>query len=399
MPSRTEGDDAAGAAEGRDLRGAGRGRRVVVVGAGAFGGWTALHLRRAGCEVTLVDPWGPGNTRASSGGETRVLRHLYAEPEYVTLVRRAVSLWREHEARWGTTLLEPTGLVWMVSGDDDSYERQVLDTARDLDLPVEELDRDELARRFPAVDLDGVRWALVDPDAGPLRARRACRLVAEQLEAEGGRQVLGAARPLPEAGGDAAGGALGALTLEDGGTLEADVFVLAAGPWLGRLAPGVAPVTSTRQQVTWFGLPPGDRAHAGLPVWADRGERFWYGHPDHEGRGFKIADDTRGPEFDPTDGDRRASAEDVDRARGFLARRFPALADAPVLETRVCQYEESPDGHYLLGRHPRLADVWILGGGSGHGYKLGPSLGELTAAAVLGEADVPHLFSLERLAS
>jgi glycine/D-amino acid oxidase-like deaminating enzyme len=103
-----------------------RRRHVLVVGAGAFGGWTAGSLLRLGARVTLVDAWGPGNSRASSGGETRVIRATYGpDRPYVTMVARAFQLWREHEQRWQRRLLYPVGVLWMVGGD-DAYERASL---------------------------------------------------------------------------------------------------------------------------------------------------------------------------------------------------------------------------------------------------------------------------------
>jgi glycine/D-amino acid oxidase-like deaminating enzyme len=122
-----------------------------------------------------------------------------------------------------------------------------------------------------------------------------------------------------------------------------------------------------------------------------------YGVPSHERRGLKVADDTAGPEVDPTTLDRAPSAAGLAGARGILRERFPALADAPLLEARVCQYEASSDGHFLVDRHPQLENVWLLGGGSGHGFKMGPALGEHAAALVQGRRRVDPLFAYARL--
>jgi len=376
-----------------------RGPAVAVVGAGAFGGWTALHLLRSGCRVTLVDAWGPGHSRSSSGGETRVLRHTYAERAHVELVVRALQLWRQHEALWNTRFFRRTGLLWLVQ-DDEAYERLALDAVRAAGVELHELPPDEVARRWPQVALDGVRWALFEPEAGPLLARASCERVGRAVADEGGELLTAQVQP-----GAVADGRMGPLLLQTPGraaspaaSLVADRYVFACGPWLGRLFPGVVPIESTRQEVFFFGTPPGDVTHAGLPVWADHGERFWYGIPGGERRGFKLADDTRGPPFDPTDGERLVSTDGLARAREYLARRFPGLAGAPLLESRVCQYEQSPDGQYLVGRHPQAENVWLVGGGSGHGFKAGPALGELVAGALLDERAVPAPFAWERLA-
>jgi glycine/D-amino acid oxidase-like deaminating enzyme len=180
--------------------------------------------------------------------------------------------------------------------------------------------------------------------------------------------------------------------------------VFACGPWLGTLFPDVvgAHLTVTRQQVNYFGVPAGssDYSQDRLPVWLDFGERLYYGIPRSQARGaFKIADDTPGPPFDPTSGDRRPSSEDVGRARAFLARRFPELANAPLVASEVCQYESTPDAHFIVDRHPRSSNVWIVGGGSGHGYKMGPAVGELVARTLIADADVDSRFALERFSS
>ena len=183
--------------------------------------------------------------------------------------------------------------------------------------------------------------------------------------------------------------------------LDADRFGFACGPWMGQVFPDVVGrrIVATRQEVFFFGTPAGDtRFDSGtLPVWVHVGERLVYGIPSHERRGLKLADDTAGPEVDPTAQQRVPSAEGIARAREFVAKRFPALADAPIVEARVCQYEASTDGNYLVDRHPQLENVWLLGGGSGHGFKMGPAFGEHAAAVIQGRAAVNPLFAYARL--
>ncbi|HEX9611822.1 MAG TPA: FAD-dependent oxidoreductase [Gemmatimonadales bacterium] len=368
---------------------------IVVIGAGAFGGWAALQLRRRGARVTLVDAWGPGNARASSGGETRVIRGTYGPRAiYTRLAARALPLWREHEARWHRKLFHRIGVLWLV-GADDAYERAALPVLREAGLEVEELMPPELARRYPQINLDGVRWGIWERDAGYLTARSACQAVLEGFRADGGEYRETVAAP-----GAVAHGEMPHITLTDGSRLTADGFVFACGPWLGSLFPEAVDglVRVTRQEVFFFGTPPGDArfTDAALPVWADHGARFMYGIPGNEWRGFKVADDTRGPPFDPTDGERVASAEGLRSARDYLGFRFPGLKDAPLLEARVCQYENTPDEHFLIDRHPTARNAWLVGGGSGHGFKFGPALGELVADLVLGDRDPEPVFRLAR---
>ena len=369
--------------------------KVVVVGAGAFGGWTALFLLRRGAKVTLLDAWGPGNSRASSGGETRVIRATYGPDRiYVRMVARALELWRQNEKRWGRRLYHRTGALWM-AGKDDRYEKASLPLLREAGLAFEELTAAEAAKRYPQISFENIEWAIVEKDAGYLTARRACEAVLEGFLAEGGEY-----RPLSAAPGAIDGGKLMGVALSDGTTLVADAYVFACGPWLGKLFPGVLGerIRPTRQEVFFFGTSAGDSrfTEESLPVWIDHGERIFYGIPGNQWRGFKVADDTRGAPFDPTSGERVVSAEGLRAAREYLGFRFPGLKGAPLLESRVCQYENSPDQQFIADRLPGASNVWLVGGGSGHGFKHGPALGELVASNVLGEKPVEPFFSLSR---
>ena len=370
--------------------------RVVVVGAGAFGGWTALFLLRSGAKVTLLDAWGPGNSRASSGGETRVIRATYGPDRvYVRMAARSLELWRENEKRWDRHLYQRTGALWMVGTRDDGYEKSALPVLRELGVAFEELTTGEVAKRYPQIRMDRIEWAIFEKDAGYLTARLACAAVMEGFVAEGGEYRQASVTPAP-----IRGGRLTAVTLSDGTRLEADAYVFACGPWLGKVFPDLLGevIRPTRQEVFFFGTPAGDPRFSEdvFPVWIDRGEKIWYGVPGNRWRGFKIADDTRGPAFDPTSGERVSSVEGLQAARDYLGFRFPALKGTPLLEARVCQYENSTDQNFIVDRHPGADNAWILGGGSGHGFKHGPAHGELAAANVLGAKPVEPFFSLAR---
>lgn len=348
--------------------------RIAVVGAGAFGGWTALHLRRLGARVELIDAWGPGNTRSSSGGESRVIRAIYgADRIYVEMVKRAYAMWEQLDP----ALYVETGALWLHRGD-DAYVRSSLPSLREFGFPVDQLAIDEARRRYPSIDFSGIQSVWLERRAGVLSARRACGIVRDAFLRAGGTYRTAVVTPDTK--------------------LEADVVVFACGPWLGRLFPEV-PIRPTRQEVFYFGTPEGSERYAAgrFPVWIDFGERIVYGIPDVHGRGFKIADDTRGEPFDPTNGDRTPSAEGAAQVRRVLAERFPELAKAPLLAAEVCQYENSPDGHLIVDRHPERKNVWVVGGGSGHGFKLSPAVGELTAQAILRDHALPKEFRLERL--
>jgi sarcosine oxidase len=372
------------------------GPRVAVFGAGAFGGWTALELVRRGARVTLVDAWGAGHTRASSGGETRVIRATYGSRSlYTRMTKRALARWQAYEREHGVPFYRRTGALWMF-GDDDGFGRASARTLAEHDIPLERWTMAEAAARYPQIDFTGVRSVLFEPDAGYLLARRACGHVAQQVVAEGGAyRIAAAASPVQLEAPD-----VRTIPLEGGGTLEADAFVFACGPWLPALFPDVIGdrIAVTKQEIYYFGTPAGDARFddPALPVWRDFGEREIYGIPGHEGRGLKLADDRPGPPFDPTTGSRDVSREGVDAARRFLSRRFPALAGAPLVAAEVCQYESTPDAHFILDRHPHAPNVWLVGGGSGHGFKMGPAVGELLASLVLKQTAPEPAFSLRR---
>lgn len=368
----------------------------AVVGAGAFGGWTALHLLRAGARVTLIDAWGPGHSRSSSGDETRVIRGSYGPNAiYTRMVARSLPQWRDNQRRWGVPLLLETGALWMAA-DDDSYEQASVAALREASLPFEILQPADCRARFPQVNWEGVPWAIHEKEAGFLLARRACQAVTEGFVAENGAWRLAGARP-----GAIRSGRMEALALSDGTSLTADQYVFACGPWLGELFPGVlgGSVTPTRQEVFYFGTPAGDARFNGeqFPAWVDNNRKRFYGIPGNQWRGFKAAEDATGEPFDPTRGERTHSPAWLAKVRAYLGFRFPALADAPLTESRVCQYEMSPDGDLILGRHPEASNVWLAGGGSGHGFKFGPAFGEDAARCVRGEASPEPRFALSRL--
>jgi len=369
---------------------------VLIVGSGIFGVWTALELLRRGARVTLLDAWGAGHARSSSGGDTRIIRATYGSHAiYTRMARRALERWQAYESQWQAGLLQQTGAVWLV-GEDSRFADASAATLAAEGLPFEEVSLRDAARRYPQMAFEGVARVWIEPQAGYLFARRACAHVAARFMAEGGTcRVAAAASPVSM---DADG-----VLLTDGGVVSADHFVFACGPWLGDLFPDIVGdnVRPTRQEVYYFGTPAGDARflHGALPVWLESGPRFIYGVPAGDGRGFKVADDSPGPVMDPTSDERVPTVEGITAARAYLATRFPALQDAPLLGAEVCQYEATPDSHFIIDRHPADARVWIVGGGAGHGFKMGPVVGDMAAAAVLGEAAPDPAFALARFAA
>jgi glycine/D-amino acid oxidase-like deaminating enzyme len=222
-------------------------------------------------------------------------------------------------------------------------------------------------------------------------SRRAVQAVVRQAVAEGVEYRTAAALP-PQGAGQ-----LKELRTENSASITAGAYVFACGPWLPRIFPALLAdrFFISRQEVFFFGAPAGESCFAPpqLPTWIHRASGM-YGMPDLEGRGVKIACDTHGPAMDPDTADRTPSAAAREKAQQYLAIRFPALRDAPTVESRVCQYENTSNGDFLVDRHPEIENVWLVGGGSGHGFKHGPAMGEYVAAQLAGERPPEPCFLL-----
>lgn len=364
---------------------------AAVIGAGVFGAWTAYQLCRAGLRVALLDAYGPGNNRSSSGDESRIIRMSYGVDElYTRWSWRALQLWKEFDERTGQPVFHPTGVL-LLARPNDAYATASATVLEHAGLPYEHLQRAELARRYPQINFGPVTWALYEPQSGALLARRAVQLVAREAINSGVDYFPAAV--LPPVGT----GKLNAVKTHEGAPLSAGVFIFACGPWLPKLFPDLLGkrIHPTRQEVFYFGTPAGDRRFAApqFPTWIDFGSEM-YGFPDLDGRGFKLALDRHGPPCDPDTDERLLTPGVLQEVRGFLAERFPALKDAPLVESRVCQYENTSNGDFLIDRHPAFDNVWLVGGGSGHGFKHGPALGEYVTARVVEGGAVEPRFSL-----
>ena len=341
-----------------------------VAGAGVFGAWIAYTLRRAGHAVTLFDPFGSAHSRASSGGESRIIRASYGADElYTRMAVRSLALWQEFFASVGRPeLFQRTGVLWLTAPDDAhaNASRVVL---RQAEVKFDDLSPAEVRQRYPQMNIPPEVCAILERNAGALMARQAVQAVVTEFIRIGGTYTQAA---LP-------------ADIEDD-----TVRIYACGAWLGKLFPELLGprLFLTRQEILFFGLPPGDLRFQPpqLPVWLDfSAQRGMYGFPDLESRGFKLACDRHGASIDPDTAERVISPATVEQMRVYLAERFPALAHAPVVDSRVCQYENTSNGDFIINRHPTVENVWLAGGGSGHGFKHGPAVGEYVAQLVTSD--------------
>jgi glycine/D-amino acid oxidase-like deaminating enzyme len=370
---------------------------VVVVGAGVFGVWTALLLLERGHRVTLLDAYGPGNSRSASGDESRHIRAGYEENGlYTEWAMKSMALWKEREVEFKRRMLYPADRLQMARTltPDLVAQKAIFDK---LKIPYEVLSQSELKKRWPQVEFEdvGVAFYETDKSSAVLKARDNCLLLAEIFEKKGGMFTI--ARALP---GTARGHRLDAVDIGGGRTVSGATFVFATGPWLRKTFPHLLgrKIATPRRELYYWGVPPGDTRFTwpNLPTWSD-GVLGNYGFPNID-RGVKVAPPAAGVfQQDPDDAERVPSGYLIQQAREWVAKRFPALKDMPIVETRICQVEQTDNGDFLIDRHPDYDNVWIAGGGSGHGYKHAPMVGQYVADRVEGktpDAELSKRFAL-----
>jgi len=372
---------------------------IVVVGAGAFGCWTAFHLQRLGAKVLLMDAYGPGNARATSGDETRGIRTAYGDRELWTRwASKAIVRWRawseEFSRDYGAPLYFDTGDI-ILRSDWDPFLTQTRTVWETLGIPFETLTPDEVHYRYPGVfDLADIGVALFEPNAGVGRARRSCEVVAAAFRREGGPIEIARAQP-----GLQVGRTLTEIALSSGTRRSAGIYVFACGPWLGKVFPDVMGrrIRTPLGYVVYYSPPIGDHrfTYPNMPSFNFPGVTGWPGLPV-DNRGFRVRTGGGGV-TDPDASDRWIPADALERPREFLASRFPALKDAPISQTHACHYELSPNRNFLIDRHPEMQNVWLVGTGNAEGFKFSPLIGEYAAHRLLGRELEPELVDEFRL--
>ncbi len=357
---------------------------VAIVGAGVFGGWTALYLREMGLSVVMIDQYGPGNSKSSSGGEIRGMRATYGDQEHYTRwAMTAMELWKIREAEFGTKLFYQCGGLQV----NREWTRQITATRAVFDklkIPYEVIKHEDLVKRWPQMSTDSVEFfGFYTPFGGVLKAHDACIAVARAFEKKGGKFVLAKASL-----GARTGNQLQSLTLSTGQTVSAGTFVFAAGPWLLTMFPEVLTnkLMVAKRGYYMVGLPPGDFrfSYPNLP-------NTGVGVPSVDGLGIAILMGSGNKPVDPDTHDRVPTAEDKAAIKQILTSRFPDLKDQPILNAHVCQSDNTVDGNYIIDRHPGLENVWLVGGGSYHGFKMGPVAGDYTANRIVGRDKSPDL--------
>jgi glycine/D-amino acid oxidase-like deaminating enzyme len=308
----------------------------------------------------LLDAYGAAHSRSSSGGESRIVRVGYGADEiYTRSAMRSLTLWQAFCRESGQPLWHQTGVLW-TAAEGDPYTEHTRLTLALCGAQFETLSPAELKSRYPQMDFAPSAWGTFEPESGALIARRAVATVVADGVRHGVEFLREAVAP-PHGTGS-----LPAVRTTAGAAIRAGAFVFACGAWLPKVFPDLLAkrIEPTRQEAFFFGTPPGDSRFAppAMPVWIDFSDpRGPYGFPDLENRGVKIALDQHGPPIDPDTADRVPSAESLAAARDCLGQRLPALRHAPLLEARVCQYENTSNGDFLIDRHPDFTNVWLVG--------------------------------------
>ena len=366
---------------------------AIVAGLGAHGSAAAYHLAKRGQRVLGFDRFARGHTLASFGGLSRIIRLSYYEhPSYVPLLIRAWDLWRELERESGETLLTQTGGLYLGPPEGDLVSG-ALASARLHDLVHELLDNAELKRRYPLFEIEREWIGIFDAQAGWLAPERS--VAAHLRVAERNGATLRFAEPIErwERDGD------GVRVFSQKGSYRCQRLVIAAGSWLPRLLPQLAPHLWVERNVLFWFEPRGELdAFAKLPVYiVEDTDRMYYGFPYDPDNGLKMAGLHFGDRVDPDTVDREPSARDEERVRAWLRRRIP-LANGERRRAQVCLYTNSPDGHFIIDRE---GPVTYASACSGHGFKFASAVGEILADLTISgrsSLDIGFLSS-DRLAS
>ena len=354
---------------------------VTIVGLGGMGSAILSHCARRGAAVAGLEQFAPAHDLGSSHGKSRMIRKAYFEdPAYVPLLLRAYDLWRELEDRTGQELLQITGLL-MVGHEAAEIITGAQRAAREHNLPLESLSTRELRARYPMLRVQDDEIGAFEPDGGVLDPERCVQAHLDEAGKAGAQMRFGIAMQNWEATDDGF-----VVRLADGECIESRALVLSLGPWfqetLGRL--GVA-IRVQRNVQAWF-EPATDVYNAGrFPAFLL--ERIGlpaplYGFPDF-GHGVKAAFHAHGDlskadeivrEVDPH--------RDVEPVRRTMEAWMPG-ATATFRAAKVCPYSLTPDGHFVVDRHPEHPGLVLCGGFSGHGFKFAPVIGEIAADLAL----------------
>jgi sarcosine oxidase len=356
---------------------------VIVAGLGAMGSAALHQLARRGHRALGLDRFAPPHSQGSSHGRSRIIREAYYEdPRYVPLVQRAYECWADLEAASGVTVFRRTGGLTFGPAGGELAEGARRSVAMHH-LPHELLSAAEIRRRVPALQPDDDMIGVWEPRAGVLAPEAAVAAALDVARRHGAEVRLDTALLGWRAGADHV------EVTTDAGTFRAARLVLAVGAWTRQvLAELDLPLAVERNVLLWFTPEPAttDFAPERFPVFLCEYApgRAWYGFPDM-GDGVKLALHHHGGSWDPDHLDREVGDADVGAVRA-LAHRYLPGANGALRETATCMYTTTPDGHFIIDRHPVHPHVVIASPCSGHGFKFASVIGEVLADLTEGKA-------------
>ncbi|TWT44188.1 Monomeric sarcosine oxidase [Phycisphaerae bacterium RAS1] len=369
---------------------------VIVIGLGAMGSAALCELARRGHRVLGLEQFSPAHDRGSSHGQTRIIRKAYFEhPDYVPLLHQAYALWSDLEKEVGQRLLHRVGLL-LAGPADGEIIAGTRAAAQIHSLPIQALTPAETIERFPGLRVDPEHVALFEEDAGYLRPEACIRAFLEVAQRGGAATLFNT----PVIGWSVEG--TGASVATANADYRASRLVICGGAWAGRLLADLrAPLEIRRKMQMWFACDDALYAESrGFPVFGYHTVGcFYYGFPAIESGRMKIAEHLeRTLVGDPDEPGRELRPADVAHMAPFIERHLPGATDQ-VVASSVCMYTMTPDGHFIIDRHPKHAGVFVAAGFSGHGFKFAPLIGSVLAdLAETGRSAAPIGFlSLQRL--
>ena len=359
---------------------------VVVVGAGVAGVMTALELARRGQKVELIDRWEPGHARASSTDYNRIIRAISGRDEFYTRWAMEARLrWLEMQAEIGRTLYYECGTLILATAGHCDWEDATAETFDKVGVPYHKFTQADVAARFPQFDASSIAYALYEPQSGMVMAHRAILAAVDLFRRAGGTVRRGRVMTDPDE-----------RLMLDGKPLEADLLVVATGPWMADMYPRTIKPISQIVGITvlYTSTPDGSTAfdHTDMPCWIDHGEGS-FGLPSVEGVGVKAA--VVIPDKIDLDNDERfAKRETVSRTRRYIKKRLPGLVGEKVVDSKFNQIILTPDTHFIVDWHPKHENVLLAGGCSGHLFKHGPVFGDFVAGVGMREYGTTERFKI-----
>ena len=355
---------------------------VVVIGAGAMGGAAACHLAREGQKTLLLEQFALDHPFGSSYGHSRIIRYAYDHPAYIEMARKVFPMWADLEAESGEALYMRTGGLDFGRPDWPHFAA-TRQSMLDQNIYFEELLPDEVTKRFPQFRLDEDMLGLFQPDAGLVRPSRTVKTLVRLAQQSGADFIdnCPVTRIEPSTNG---------VTVHTAHErYEAARLVVCAGSWAKTLLESTGlklPLQPTRQQLLFFESDDSRYDASQLPIYIFWDEVVYYGVGGADGGGFKCAQHGIDAPVTPDAVDRSHDPQYETRVRDFMRKHIPAMAERPMIESRVCLYTMTPDEHFVIDRHPDYPHIAIAAGFSGHGFKFAPLVGRMLARLACGDA-------------